>query len=90
MKVWATKKAIRAQVADAPEKWLDQFCVHHPSDIRKYGTGRTSMLVLRVDAVLDAIESGETYESESPEAQQTPKDTTTTQPGAPTPRKDAK
>jgi len=88
MKVWATKKAIRAQVADAPEKWLDQFCVHHPGDIRKYGTGRTSMLVLRVDAVLDAIECGETYES--PEGPSTPKDTTTTQQGAPTPRKDAK
>ena len=37
MKVWASKKSIRAEIADVPEGWLDRFAVEQPGDIRKFG-----------------------------------------------------
>ena len=56
MKVWATEDSVRAEIADAPEKWFDQFAVNQPDDIRKFGDATNSTLVFRVPAVLQAIE----------------------------------
>jgi hypothetical protein len=61
MKVWATKKSIRSEVADVPEGWLDQFAVSQPDDIRKFGDARNSTLNYRVTAVLEAIEAGKYF-----------------------------
>ena len=56
MKVWATERSFRSDIADAPEKWFDLFAVNQPDDIRKFGDATNSTLVYRVSAVLEAIE----------------------------------
>lgn len=58
-KEWASKDAIRAEVADVPENWLRVFAVAHPNDCRKFAASRNGSMLYRVDAVLAAIESGE-------------------------------
>lgn len=58
MKVWASKKSIRAEIADVPEGWLDRFAAEQPADIRKFGDSRNATLDYRVSAVLAAIEDG--------------------------------
>ena len=59
MKVWASMKSIRAEVADVPENWLLRFASSRPGDIRKMGDSTNSTLLFRSSAVLDAIEAGE-------------------------------
>lgn len=61
MKVWASKKSIREEIADVPEGWLDRFAVAQPADIRKFGDSRNSTLDYRVSAVLEAIEQGQYF-----------------------------
>lgn len=61
MKVWATKKSIRAEIADVPEGWLERFAIARPDDIRKFGDSRNSTLDFRVSAVLEAIENGDYF-----------------------------
>lgn len=58
MKVWASKKSIRAEIADVPEGWLDRFAVEQPGDIRKFGDSRNATLDYRVSAVLGRLSSG--------------------------------
>lgn len=57
--VWASMRAIRARVADVPERWLVRFAASHPFDIRKFAAARNGTLLYRVAAVLEAIETGE-------------------------------
>ena len=59
MKVWASSRAIRSEVADVPENWLKGFAVRHPKECRKFATTRNGSMLYRVSAVLEAIESGE-------------------------------
>jgi len=61
MKVWASKKSIREEVADVPEGWLDRFAVEQPGDIRKFGDAKNATLDYRVSAVLEAIEIGKYF-----------------------------
>lgn len=61
MKVWATIDGIIAEVAEVPENWLKSFGVNHPNDFRKFGDARNSRTLYRVDAVLQAIENGESF-----------------------------
>jgi hypothetical protein len=56
MQVWATEKTIRREIAEAPEKWFDEFAVKQPDDIRKFGDATNATLTYRVPAVLQAIE----------------------------------
>lgn len=58
-KEWASKDAIMSEVADVPENWLRSFAVRHPLDCRKFATTRNGSMMFRVEAVLQAIESGE-------------------------------
>lgn len=58
MHVWATEKTIRREIAEAPEKWFDEFAAKQPDDIRKFGTATNSTMTYRVPAVLQAIEEG--------------------------------
>lgn len=58
-KEWASKDAIMSEVADVPENWLRAFAVRHPLDCRKFATTRNGSMMFRVEAVLQAIESGE-------------------------------
>lgn len=58
-KIWASKDAIREEVADVPENWLRGFAVRHPLDCRKFASTRNGSMLYRVDAVLAAIEAGE-------------------------------
>ena len=58
-KEWASKDAIVSEVADVPENWLRAFAVRHPLDCRKFATTRNGSMMFRVEAVLQAIESGE-------------------------------
>ena len=58
MKVWASRRSIRAEIADVPEGWLDRFAVAQPDDIRKFGDARNSTMVFRSAAVVAAIEEG--------------------------------
>lgn len=58
-KDWASKDAIRAEVADVPENWLRAFAIAHPADCRKFAASRNGSMLYRVDAVLMAIENGE-------------------------------
>jgi len=61
VKVWASKKSIREEVADVPEGWLDRFAASQPADIRKFGDAKNSTLNYRVAAVLEAIEDGKYF-----------------------------
>ena len=61
MKIWATIDGIIAEIAEVPENWLKSFGVHHPDDFRKFGDARNSRTLYRVDAVLKAIENGESF-----------------------------
>lgn len=58
MKIWASKKSIRAEIADVPEGWLDRFAAEQPEDIRKFGDSKNSTLNYRISAILEAIEEG--------------------------------
>jgi hypothetical protein len=58
-KIWASKDAIREEVADVPENWLRGFAIKHPLDCRKFAAARNGSMLYRVDAVLAAIEAGE-------------------------------
>lgn len=59
MKIWASKDAIRVEIADVPENWLKGFALAHPLDIRKFAAKRNGTLLYRVAAVVAAIEGGE-------------------------------
>jgi len=59
-KEWASKDAIMQEVADVPENWLRGFAVRHPTDCRKFSKTRNGSMMYRVEAVLKAIEDGET------------------------------
>lgn len=59
MKIWASKDAIREEIADVPENWLKGFALSHPLDIRKFAAKRNGTLLYRVAAVVAAIEDGE-------------------------------
>lgn len=61
MKVWASKKSIRAEIADVPEGWLDRFAAEQPEDIRKFGDAKNATLDYRTSAVLEAIEQGKYF-----------------------------
>ena len=63
MKVWASRRSIRAEVADVPEGWLDRFAVNQPDDVRKFGDARNATLVFRSAAVVAAIEDGRYFRS---------------------------
>ena len=58
MKVWATMDGIIAEIAEVPENWIKSFGIKHPNDFRKFGDAKNSR---RVDAVLAAIENGESF-----------------------------
>lgn len=58
-KEWASKTAIFEEVADVPENWLRGFAVRHPLDCRKFAATRNGSMMYRVEAVLKAIEDGE-------------------------------
>lgn len=58
MKIWASKKSIREEVADVPGNWLDEFAANRPNDIRKFGDAQNSTLLYRVAAVVKAVEAG--------------------------------
>lgn len=61
MKVWATMDGIIAEIAEVPENWIKSFCIKHPNDFRKFGDAKNSRTIYRVDAVLQAIENGESF-----------------------------
>lgn len=61
MKVWATMDGIIAEIAEVPENWIKSFGANHPNDFRKFGDAKNSRTVYRVQAVLDAIENGESF-----------------------------
>ena len=58
MKVWATRDSILDDVADLPRNWLAEFAARQPNDVRKFADKKSGMLVYRVQAVLEAVESG--------------------------------
>ncbi len=58
-KEWASKSAIFEEVADVPENWLRGFAARHPLDCRKFAATRNGSMMYRVEAVLKAIEDGE-------------------------------
>ena len=58
-KEWASKDALIAEVADVPENWLRGFAIRHPLDCRKFAAKRNGSMMYRVEAVLRAIEDGE-------------------------------
>jgi hypothetical protein len=62
MIAWGRMEDIQREVAHVPENWLRTFMVRHPADIRKFGSSRNSTLLFRSDAVLAAVEAGETSE----------------------------
>lgn len=61
MKVWASKKAVRSEVADVPFNWIDSWIAAHPSDVRRMGTADNATIVIRVDSLLKSIEDGEIF-----------------------------
>lgn len=65
MKVWASKKAIRAEVADVPWNWIDKWCLAHPMDVRRMGEAENATLMLRVEAVVKSLEEGEIFAAPS-------------------------
>ena len=58
MKTWATISAFREEIADVPLAWLDAFILAHPTDTRQFAE-KNAKTLLRVEAVLAAIERGE-------------------------------
>ena len=62
MIAWGRAEDIQREVAHVPENWLRTFVLRHPADIRKFGTSRNSTLLFRSEAVLAAVEAGETSE----------------------------
>ena len=62
MIAWGRAEDIQREVAHVPENWLRMFMVRHPADIRKFGNSRNSTLLFRSDAILAAVEAGETSE----------------------------
>jgi hypothetical protein len=62
MIAWGRAGDIQREVANVPDNWLRTFCVRHPGDVRKFGTSRNSTLLYRSEAVLAAVEAGETSE----------------------------
>lgn len=68
MKVWASRRSIRAEIADVPEGWLDRFAVAQPDDVRKFGDARNSTMVFRSTAVVAAIEDGRYFRAVNDDA----------------------
>jgi len=64
MIAWGRAEDIQREVAHVPENWLRMFMLRHPGDVRKFGNSRNSTLLFRTDAVLAAVEAGETSEVE--------------------------
>ena len=62
MIAWGRAEDIQREVAHVPENWLRMFMLRHPGDFRKFGNSRNSTLLFRTDAVLAAVEAGETSE----------------------------
>lgn len=62
MIAWGRRDDIQREVANVPDGWLTMFGIRHPSDIRKLGTSRNSTLLFRTEAILAAVEAGETSE----------------------------
>lgn len=58
MKIWASAKSIREEIADVPHNWLIQFASMYPDRIRKLGDARNSTLLFNVDSVLECINAG--------------------------------
>lgn len=56
---WATMQTIKRDVAELPRRWLYAFAARHPEAVRKCGAGRTCTRLLRVPAVLAAVDAGE-------------------------------
>ena len=63
MIAWGRMQDIQREVANVPENWLRTFQVRHPADVRKFGTSRNSTLLFRSEAVLAAVEAGETSDA---------------------------
>lgn len=63
MIAWGREKDIQREVANVPNGWLDAFAVAHKADTRKLGTSQNSTLLFRSEAVLAAVEGGETVET---------------------------
>lgn len=61
MKIWASKRSLREEIADVPGNWLDEFAANRPNDIRKFGDAQNSTLLFRVSAVVDAVEAGQFF-----------------------------
>jgi len=62
MIIWGRADDIQREVAHVPDNWLRVFMLRHPDDVRKFGNSRNSTLLYRSDAVLAAVEAGETSE----------------------------
>lgn len=62
MIVWGRVEDIKREVANVPENWLRMFMIRHPADVRKFGSSRNSTLLFRSEAILAAVEAGETSE----------------------------
>lgn len=65
MKVWASKSALIAEVADVPENWLAEFAANQPGDIRKFAAAQNGRLLYRTAAVLQAVEEGRYFRAKS-------------------------
>ena len=62
--VWARKDTVQ-RLTGCPDKWLYGFAATHRDDIRKFGHGgRNGVLIFRVSAVLEAIESRDGFGEE--------------------------
>jgi hypothetical protein len=62
MIAWGRVEDIKREVANVPENWLRMFMIRHPADVRKFGSSRNSTLLFRSEAILAAVEAGETSE----------------------------
>lgn len=60
MIIWGRADDIQREVAHVPDNWLVTFRVRHPADVRKFGNSRNSTTLYRSQAILDAVENGET------------------------------
>lgn len=59
MKLWASARSVRSEVADVPERWLIQFALHHPEAIRKFGASKNATMLYNTQAIVKAIEEKE-------------------------------
>ena len=56
MRVWASVEQFRAEIADAPTKRLYAWATLHPEHVWKANESRNSTMLLRVEAVLKAMD----------------------------------